>query len=151
MDGIHEAIALGTRAYVNTRLMTVNLHLTDNRKVKLVGADGVVTAEGEEYYRKLGMAFPSIYPYDQPLINGKWVKGFDGKLVRRFLSGEWVVTPKGANYFKYNQDEWRVEYLVRRAYKPDRSSVRTAQRRRVYDGGRWALWGQHLHRWQAEG
>ena len=116
MDGIHEAIALGTRAYVNTRLMTVNLHLTDNRKVKLVGADGVLTDEGKEYYNVRGEAHPSIYPYEQPLINGKWVLGFDGTkhMVRRFLGGEWVVTPKGANYFKHNQDEWRVQYPVRK-------------------------------------
>ena len=102
MDGIHEAIALGTRAYVHNKTMTVNLHLTSNRNVRLVGADGVVTAEGEEYYRVLGVEFPSIYPYEQPLINEKWVLGFDGKkhMVRRFVSGEWVVTPKGANYFK---------------------------------------------------
>ena len=124
MDGIHEAIALGSRATVNTKLMTVNLRLTDKRTVKLVGADGVVTDEGREYYDVRGEAYPSIYPYEQPLINGKWVKGFDGKLhmVRRFLSGEWVVTPKGANYFKYNQDERRVSFPVRKDYKPDRSS-----------------------------
>ena len=78
-----------------------------------------MTEEGKEYYDVLGEAYPTIYPYEQGLINGKWVKGFDGKMhmVSRFLGGEWVVTPKGANYFKYNQDEWRVEYPVRKAYK----------------------------------
>ena len=109
MDGIHEAIALGTRAYVHNETMTVNLRLTSNRTVRLVEADGVVTEAGQEYYNVLGEAYPTIYPYEQGLINEKWVVGFDKKkhMVRRFVSGEWVVTPKGANYFKHNQDEWR--------------------------------------------
>ena len=77
MDGIHEAIALGSRATVDNRNMSVNLRLTSNRNVRLVGADGVVTKEGEEYYGVLGMAHPAIFPYEQPLHNGKWVKGFD--------------------------------------------------------------------------
>ena len=50
MDGIHEAIALGTRAYVHNKTMTVNLGLTSNRTVRLVEADGVATEEGKEYY-----------------------------------------------------------------------------------------------------
>ena len=126
MDGIHEAIALGSRATANTRLMTVNLRLTDNRKTTLVGADGVVTEEGKEYYAVLGVAHPTIFPYEQPLHNGKWVLGFDlapgvpGKwhqMRRPGAPGHWAVTKKGAEYFKHNQDEWLVQYPVRRMFR----------------------------------
>ena len=36
----------------------------------------MVTEEGKEYYNVLGEAYPTIYPYEQPLINEKWVVGF---------------------------------------------------------------------------
>lgn len=75
---------------------------------------------GVHYYSKLGIDPPAIFPYEQGFENGKWAVGFDGrtKLVRRMAAdGSWQVTSLGANYFKYNRDEYKVEFPVRLAMK----------------------------------
>ena len=80
--------------------MNVTLKLASGRSVRLVSADGVPTREGIHYYSKLGIDPPAIFPYEQGLLNGKWVVGFDGrkKLVRRMgADGSWQVTSLGAN------------------------------------------------------
>ena len=66
----------------------------------------------------LALTPPAVLPYEQGLLNGKWVVGFDGKkkMVRRMgADGSWKVTPLGANYFKYNRDSYEVEFPVRLA------------------------------------
>ena len=73
--------------------MNVTLKLASGRSVRLVSSDGVPTREGTYYYSKLGIEVPAIFPYEQGLLNGKWVVGFDGrkKLVRRMGAGSWRV------------------------------------------------------------
>ena len=65
----------------------------------------------------MGVDAPNIYPYEQGLTNGKWVKGFPGAASARTLvvgrSGK--PTPKGENYFKYNRDEYHTSFPVRLA------------------------------------
>ena len=98
--------------------MNVTLKLASGSSVRLVSSDGVPTREGTYYYSKLGIEVPAIFPYEQGLLNGKWVVGFDGrkKLVRRMgADGSWKVAPMGANYFKYNRDEYKVDFPVRLA------------------------------------
>lgn len=76
------------------------------------------TREGAHYYSKLGIEVPAIFPYEQGLVNSRWVVGFDGKkkMVRRMgADGSWKVTPLGANYFKYNCDSYNIEFPVRLA------------------------------------
>ena len=73
----------------------------------------------------MGVPPPESYPYEQPLIQDKWVKNFPGSktaytLVRRkhFPGANWEVTKKGQAYFAYNRDEYlpKVHYLI---YKTD--------------------------------
>ena len=65
----------------------------------------------------MGVPAPSIYPYEQGLMNGKWVKNFPGAASAKTL----VVgrggrpTPKGEAYFKYNRDEYHAKFPVRLA------------------------------------
>ena len=60
-----------------------------------------------------------MYPYEQGLINGKWLVGFDGKkhLVQRMTSdGKWATTKKGLDYFRYNKDTYQVLFPMRPAH-----------------------------------
>ena len=71
---IDAAIAAGTVAELRHKNMVVNLEV-GNKKVRLVNGDGTTTREGKHYYEKLGTPPPSVYPYEQQLVNGKWVIG----------------------------------------------------------------------------
>ena len=51
--------------------MKVVLRLPTNRFETLVSADGTVSDAGRYYYQQLGVAEPTIFAYEQPLINGK--------------------------------------------------------------------------------
>jgi len=116
---LDQAVASGLRGMVQ-KSMAVTLHAPPGRNITLVKADGEPTREGTYYYGRLGIEPPSIYPYEQPLVNSKWVRGFDNKkhLVRRWASNEWKVTAKGANYFRYNQDIYHVFVPLRIAFPP---------------------------------
>ena len=75
---INAAINAGNVAQLQ-KSMNVTLRLPTNSSVKLVSADGTVSAEGRHYYNTIGINPPTIFAYEQPLTNGKWVTGFDGK------------------------------------------------------------------------
>ena len=103
--------------------MNVTLKLASGSSVRLVSSDGVPTREGNYYYSKLGVDPPAIFPYEQGLVNSKYVVGFDGKkkMVRRMgADGSWKVTPLGTNYFKYNRDDYKIEFPTRTALKKDK-------------------------------
>ena len=120
---IEDAVAAGSVAVLKGN-MSVTLRLTSNRSVRLVSADGVATPAGEHYYELRGERPPEICPYEQGLVNGKFLKGFDNHWhqMRRMLpDGTWAVTRKGADYFKHNQDEFSIEYPVRRAFMKKQS------------------------------
>ena len=115
-SNIDAAVDTGIAAQLQ-KSMNVTLKLASGRSVRLVSADGVPTREGAHYYSKLGIDPPAIFPYEQGLLNGKWVVGFDGKkkMVQRMgADGSWKV-PLGANYFKYNRDSYKVEFPARLA------------------------------------
>ena len=117
---IDAAIEGGGVAELNHKNMTMALRV-GRRNVKLVGGDGVPTREGTHYYGTLGVTPPSVYPYEQGLVNGKWIVGFDGKkhLVQRMTSdGKWATTKKGLDYFRYNKDTYQVLFPVRPAHPP---------------------------------
>ena len=104
------------------KTMNVTLKTLTGGSIRLVSADGTVTPEGQHYYNNAGVAPPSVFAYEQPLESGRWVRGFDGnkKLARKMGSdGHWHPTPIGLEYFKYNRDEYRVEYPVRLARPKD--------------------------------
>ena len=69
------------------------------------------------FYQQLGIAAPTIFAYEQPLIDNKRVQAFDGsrKLVQRMTADGLRPTPIGIEYFKYNRHSFRVEYPVRTA------------------------------------
>ena len=81
---IDAAIAAGKMAQLQ-KSMNVTLKLTSGGSMRLVSADGTVSPEGRHYYSKLGVEPPSIFPYEQGLEAGKWIKPFVGKkkMVRR--------------------------------------------------------------------
>ena len=75
---IDAAIAAGKMAQLQ-KSMNVTLKLTSGGSMRLVSADGTVSPEGRHYYSKLGVEPPSIFPYEQGLEAGKWIRAFDGK------------------------------------------------------------------------
>ena len=100
---IDAAIEGGVVAELHHKTMSVELRV-GRRNIKLVAGGGVATCEGKHYYSQLGISPPAVYPYEQGLVNGKWIVGFDGKkhLVQRTTSdGNWATTKKGLDYFRY--------------------------------------------------
>ena len=87
-SNIDAAVDLGVTAQLQ-KTMNVTLKLTSGKSVRLVSADGVPTREGTHYYSKLGIDPPAIFPYEQGLLNGKWVVGFDGKKNGATYGGRW--------------------------------------------------------------
>ena len=90
-SNINAAVNAGITGQLQ-KSMNITLKLASGRSVRLVSADGVPTREGTYYYSKLGIDPPAIFPYEQGLLSGKWVVGFDGhkKMVRRMgADGTW--------------------------------------------------------------
>ena len=85
---IDAAMTAGARARIDKKMKTSML-LATGRKVPLVSGSGEVTPEGEHYYGRLGLSPPTAYPYEQALLNGKWLIGCDGKkhLMQRMVDG----------------------------------------------------------------
>ena len=85
-----------------------------------------------------------MYPYEQGLVNGKWIVGFDGKkhLVQRMTSGgKWATTKKGLDYFRYNCDEYEVKFPIRIAH-PERFSKKKSSLTKLFtekDGEVWRI------------
>ena len=71
---INAAIEAGAVAELHHKNMTVALRV-GRCNVELVGGDGVATREGKHYYSQLGVPPPAVYPYEQVLVNGKWIVG----------------------------------------------------------------------------
>ena len=74
---IDTAITAGRVAQLQ-KSMNVTLKLTSGGSMSLVSADGTVSPEGRHYYSKLGVEPPSIFPYEQGLESGRWIKPFVG-------------------------------------------------------------------------
>ena len=75
---IDESIRMGRSATLNKTTARVTLQLPTNRYETLVSPDGTVSDAGKYYYEQLGIAPPSIFAYEQPLINNRWVRTFNG-------------------------------------------------------------------------
>ena len=83
-------------------------------RFNLQRADGSLKDAGLIYCDELGIPPPTLYTYDQDLIQDKFVRTYKGNklLVRKWNpslnggSGDWQVTKAGENYFKYNRDEY---------------------------------------------
>ena len=121
---VNEAMAAGINAVLNTSKMDVTIQLGNQRR-KLVDGDGTVTPLGKYFYEQAGVQPPQAFPYEQGVINGKWVIGFDRKKhqVRRMTAdGSWAVTPKGLQYYRYARSSYKVEIPTLEAY-PGRSDV----------------------------
>ena len=81
---IDESIRMGRSATLNNTAARVTLKLPTNSYETLVCPDGTVPDAGAYYYQQLGIAPPSIFAYEQPLINNRWVKTFTG--VKKWFS-----------------------------------------------------------------
>jgi hypothetical protein len=81
-----------------------------------MAADGEATPAGRNYYGTLlGLPIPTLYAYEAPLINDKYVQGFDGSMVlvrRRNAEGIWEPTAAGRNCFRYARDKIEVQMPV---------------------------------------
>ena len=92
---IDAAIRNGNASYLQKKTAKVMIRLPTNKFETLVSADGTVSDAGRYYYQQLGIAEPTIFAYEQPLINNRWVLTFDGsrKLVQRMDDDGWKPTP----------------------------------------------------------
>ena len=77
-EKLTEALNAGKIPKLDPRKMEVKINLGPKKPIVLVKGDGTVTKEGKYVYQQMGVAAPTIYPYEQGLINGKWVKNFPG-------------------------------------------------------------------------
>ncbi len=88
------------------------LSLEGKPAMTLILASGESTLAGVYYYKELlKLDPPLLYAYETPLIQDKWVTGFNGKKVlvrRRGADGQWAATAAGKQYFKYARDEHSV-------------------------------------------
>ena len=116
-EKLTEALNAGKAPKLDPRKMEVKMNLGPKKSVILVKADGTVTEQGNYVYRQMGVSAPSIYPYEQGLINGKWVRNFPGAASEKtlVLGRGGKPTKKGEEYFKYNRDEYHAEFPVRLA------------------------------------
>ena len=138
-DKLDRALVAGTQPTTDGRNMRVRISLGPRKQVVLIESDGTVTTEGKYVYDKIGIEPPRIYDYGQPLVNGKWVKNFEWAKSKwtRVVDKNGKPTPRGENYFKYNKDEYYVQFPVRKArpknpnsddYKLDRTSFEYIER-----------------------
>ena len=84
----------------------------EGRQIRLQGEDSRLTEAGKAYWRLLGVPAPSLYTYDQPMLNDAYVRAYDGSVIKvrqRAADGSWRVTAKGEGYFRYNRTEYLVE------------------------------------------
>jgi len=109
-DALRAAATKGTPVG-RTKAQGITIMVANNKKLTLLKADGTATANGRFYYKALDLPLPTAYAYEQPLINDKYVNGWDGKKIlvrRRDTQGNWVPTENGKNYFKFLRDEFLV-------------------------------------------
>jgi len=80
----------------------------DGRQIRLQGPDNKLTPEGRAYWQLRGIEAPSLYNYDQPLLNDTHVMAYDGSRikVRERTADGWRITPKGLGYFRFNPTEY---------------------------------------------
>ena len=68
------------------------------RQVRLSSAGNTPTLAGKVFFEQLlGVKPPTRYSYDQSLIQDKWIKGRDGKLIqvrRRQADGSYKILPR---------------------------------------------------------
>ena len=87
----------------------------DGRQIRLQGPDNKLTPEGRAYWQLRGIEAPSLYNYDQPLLNDTHVMAYDGSKikVRDRTADGWRITPKGLGYFRFNPTEYlaNVPYI----------------------------------------
>ena len=63
-----------------------------------MGVDNKATKEGVVYYRQLAVPPPRLYDYHQPLVDDRWIVGYDGtriKVRERNDDGTWRITANG--------------------------------------------------------
>ena len=81
-----------------------------------------MTPLGSFYFWQQCIEPPTLYRYEQPLIDGEFIIDYKGKKVMvRFWNpalngghGDWQVTAPGENYFRYNRDQYVVKVPARR-------------------------------------
>jgi len=116
----------------------------NGRHIRLMHATNKATPAGKLYYEKLNVEPPSLYDYDQPLLDDKWVVARDGSKIlvrKRDKFGKWKILKTGEAYFKYNRSEYETMALVFVARRPTEAELQRtvpAEDDAAVDGG-WVI------------
>jgi len=82
----------------------------EGKKIRLSSAGNTPTLAGRVFFSQiLGVKPPTRYTYNQSLIQDKWIKGRDGKLIqvrRRQADGSYKILAAGKDYFRYHTSFW---------------------------------------------
>lgn len=110
LDG---AFQFGSQPSQNKNLAIV-IRTPNRKRYTLVTKEGQPTDAGRYWYEQLHqVAAPTIYRYEQPLINDTHVETWGGRQIRvrtkNRRDNTWTITASGRNYFKYNRSEFVVD------------------------------------------
>ena len=98
--------------------LAIVVRAPNRKRFTLVTKEGQVTEAGKYWYEQLHqVTAPTIYRYEQPLINDTHVETWDGRQIKvrqRNKDNTWTILKPGINYFKYNRSEFiiNVPYLL---------------------------------------
>jgi hypothetical protein len=96
-----------------SRNLAIVLRTPNRKRHTLVTKEGQPTDAGRYWYEQLHqVAAPTIYRYEQPLIDDRYVETWDGRRIAvrsKNSDNTWTITAAGRNYFKYNRSEFIVD------------------------------------------
>ena len=107
-----EAAHTSFQPVTRSKTQGYTIQIANNKTMTLLNSDGSATASGRYYYETiLDLPLPTTFAYEQELIDGKWVEGFNGEKIlirRRDSEGNWQPTQTGLNYYRYLRDEYVI-------------------------------------------
>ena len=112
-DLLTEAFQAGIQPRRYKLNLGIFIQIPNGRKFELVSKNGKVSAAGKIWYKDLhNVEVPTLYQYEQPLIDDISVRAWDGSSVRvrkRNADGTWTILKAGEQYFRYNRNEYVVD------------------------------------------
>jgi hypothetical protein len=94
--------------------LAIVVRAPNRKRFTLVTKEGQVTEAGKYWYEQLHqVTAPTIYRYEQPLIDNTDVETWDGRRIKvrqhNKKDNTWTILKPGINYFKYNRSEFLIE------------------------------------------
>ena len=113
LDGAFQS---GNQPSQNKNLAIV-VRAPNRKRFTLVTKEGQVTEAGKYWYEQLHqVSAPTIYRYEQRLINDTHVETWDGRRIKvrqhNKKDNTWTILKPGINYFKYNRSEFLIEAIM---------------------------------------